>query len=226
MTTMDGEEHFFGDLRAVVMTSWDPLIVVSWTAVVEGASSVVEVTFGEAAVVATRAALEERAARLNERLRSGDLSGLRKPEVVAAVASLPDSAAPGTTERRGEPSTLGPERRHRRIARVERSVELADRLSPDEAGVAPYANDAVFVAALLARGHRAPAKALAEVRGISVRSAQGRIARSRKYGLLTPVPHGVIAGEATKLAIRIATAALEVAKTKAEGEQEVGMADG
>lgn len=101
---------------------------------------------------------------------------------------------------------------HTEVARVEAScrVHAPDgdlSLTGEEFRVLPYANDAVFVGALIAAGDKAPAKELASVRRISIRSAQGRIARARKMGMLSPVPHGAIGGRAMDEAVRITATA-------------------
>lgn len=50
----------------------------------------------------------------------------------------------------------------------------------------PYLRDAVEYAEAVASGVKAPAKVVAELRGVSLRTAQGRIATARRLGLLTP----------------------------------------
>ncbi len=65
------------------------------------------------------------------------------------------------------------------------------------------AEDAFLYVAALLQGRRSPARLIAGYRGISERTAQGRIAKAREMGMLTAAEHGRAGGELTPAARRL-----------------------
>jgi hypothetical protein len=118
-----------------------------------------------------------------------------------------------------------PRRRHQRIAQVE-PVAVSQGMTKTDAKLLPYANDALLVSSLLGKGDRAPARALSDLRGVSVRSAQGRVARARSLGMLTQVPHGVTGGQLTDEAKRIVAKAMEISTAMRAMDEDAEEADG
>jgi hypothetical protein len=118
-----------------------------------------------------------------------------------------------------------PRRRHQRIAQVE-PVAVSQGMTTTDSKLLPYANDALLVSSLLGKGDRAPARALSDLRGVSVRSAQGRVARARSLGMLTQVAHGVTGGQLTDAAKRIVAEAMEISTAMRAMDEDTEEADG
>lgn len=75
----------------------------------------------------------------------------------------------------------------------------ARNLTPEEEAALPYLDDALTYARAVADGV-SPAWAVVELRGCSKRTAEGRIARARKLGLLEPARGTSAAGGLTDFA--------------------------
>lgn len=75
-------------------------------------------------------------------------------------------------------------------------------LAPDDEKRLPFLEDAVLYVTALKEG-LAPAEVIASERGISKRTAEGRIARARAHGLLTPAVGRVASGALTDTAQRL-----------------------
>lgn len=95
------------------------------------------------------------------------------------------------------------------------AVHALPKLSGSESS---HLLDAFLYVSALESGSRSPAQAIGAHRGIEPRTAQGRIAKARTLGFLTPVERGQLGSQLTPKAKRL-RAALESWASIAEGEK-------
>lgn len=179
------------DLDAIACVTEDHLVIYV-TGLIEGRREVVgleilqlpESLDSEAVVPRLRAAVE------------GVRQGSRRPVSAELMRRMPVSPA---LEFRQEDAMGALVSRVREVVQLVAAKAYGDRRQAQQAS---YLADVVaYVSAI--RERLSPAAVIAEARGVSVSSANSRIARSRMFGLLTSTGKSVAAGEATDEAIAL-----------------------
>ena len=98
--------------------------------------------------------------------------------------------------------------------------DTASGLRKGEQELIPHLMDAVMYASAISQGDRAPARRIAEARTISLRTAQGRVAKARALGLLAPATPGTSGGGLTEYATDFANRVTAIADILGSGSQE------